>query len=378
MRKAKVGIILTLLVVASLGIGYLAENPTRQTAPSTSTSSQQTMVSAFTRESSTTTSFSTHVSTISSSGLEFSVDLSATAIEPGRPLVANVTLFNTLNESLSLPFAGVPANLTAQIAAWNNHDFACGIGGLASYVAGFALFKGHVSADNVSLAPDPLQLAEEVQVPCGSLIIAQNDSIVFMPDSENASIPKADPFGDSINLNVTTGDSSGLYGYWNRTSYICCVANANAPNLFRYLTPGEYTIAAEDIWGDRVFAYFQVIQSPNPSLAVSAQESPFSSEGHPIIGITLANFADVPITSLNATLRPVTSPSNSTSYQFIFSVNSSAPLLPGQYVQDVRTLQGDLFDIGVNYPLTISGVLASGETFTYTQEIQFVNSAPSS
>jgi hypothetical protein len=377
MRKAKVGVILALLVVASLGIGYLAENPTRQTARSTSTSSQQTTVSTFTRESSTTTSFSTHVSTVSSSGLEFSVDLNATAIEPGRPLVANVTLFNTLNESLSLSFAGAPANLTAQIAAWNNYDFSCGIGGLASYVAGFALFKGHFSADNVSLAPDPLQLAKEVQLCGGSLIIAQNDSIVFMPDSEHASIPKADPFEDSINLNMTTGDS-GLYGYWNRTSYICCAANANARNLFRYLTPGEYTIAAEDYWGDRVFAYFQVIQSPNPSLAVSAQESPFSSEGHPIIGITLANFANVPITSLNATLRPVTSPSNSTSYQFAFSVNSSDPLLPGQYVQDVKTLQGDLFDIAVNYPLTISGVLASGETFTYTQEIQFVNSAPSS
>lgn len=373
---------MALLVAANLGIGYLAENPSRQTTASTSTS-QQAMVSTSIEAKSTSSSAA--VSTVSSSGLELRMELNATAMEPGQTLAANVTLFNTLDESLSLPLSA-QANLTSQITTWNNDDFACGIGGLASYVAGFALFRGHVSADNLSLAPDPLQLATVVQLCDVSLVFSQDESILFLPHSDDGSMPKSDPFVSHTALNVTTScyqacsHDSGLYGYWNRTSYTCCAASANAPNLFRYFTPGEYTLAAEDLWGDRLFAYFQVTPGPSPSMAVAAQESPFSNEGHPMIGITLADFADVPITSLDATLSSVASPnapSSSASYPFTFDVNSSDPLLPGQHVKDIRTLQGGLFDIGVSYPLTISGTLANGTTFSYTQQIQFVNSVPS-
>jgi hypothetical protein len=128
LRRSKAGIVLAFLVAASLGIGYLAENPGLQTAHSTSTSRQAT-VSTSIEESSTISGAA--ISTVSSSGLELRVDLSATAMEPGQTLAANVTLFNSLNESLSLPLSA-QANLTNQIAAWNNDDFACGIGGLAS------------------------------------------------------------------------------------------------------------------------------------------------------------------------------------------------------------------------------------------------------
>jgi hypothetical protein len=367
MGRTGASLFLAILVVAALSAGYLAVSSGRQSSTSTSTSSVE-------EPTSTTTS------AVFPSGLELRVGLNATAMLPGQTLAANVALFNTLNENLSLPLSA-PANLTSQIAAWNNDDFWCGTGGLASYVAGFALFRGHVSADNLSLAPDPLQLDAVLQAPCNGFYAGQEKSIVFLPHSEDASIPGF-PIVWPASLNVTTScyqacsRGSGLFGYWNRTSYACCAADANAPNLFRYFTPGEYTMAAEDLWGDRVFAYFQVAQSPGPSMAVSAQESPFSSEGHPIIGITLADFADAPITSLNATLRLVAS-SSSTSYQFAFSVNSSDPLLPGQQVQDVTTLQGSPFDIGVGYPLTISGTLANGTEFAYTQQIQFVNSVPS-
>lgn len=384
MRRIVAGLVLAVLVVAALGAGYLAVNSGRQTATSKSTSQQTTVLTSI-EESSNGSGAA--ISTVSSSGLELRVDLNATAMEPGQTLGANVTLFNTLDENLSLPLSA-PANLTSQIAAWNSDDFVCGIGGvgLGSYVAGFALFRGDVSAVNLSQAPDPLQLATAFPLCDVSLLLTQEESIVFMPHSENASIPGADSFVSPTTLNVTTScyqgcsRGSGLFGFWNRTSYSCCDLSANAPDLFRYLTPGAYTIAAEDLWGQTVFAYFQVTEGPSPSLAVSAQESPFSSEGHPIIGIALADFANAPIASLNATLRFVASPnapSNSTSYQFAFGVNSSDPLLPGQHIQDVRTLQGNSFDIGVSYPLTISGTLANGTEFFYTQQIQFVNSVPS-
>jgi len=363
-------------MVAALGAGYLAVNSGLQAGTSTSTS-----IGASTSTSSIEPT-STTASAVSSSGLELRVDLNATTMEPGSMLAANVTLLNTLNETLSLP-DNAAENLMNQIFAWNSYDFSCGQDGMASYVLGSALFRGHFSADNFSLAPGPLQVALFPMQLCGSMFVTQTPVVTFSPDSDNASIsgsgiPSA-PFTLGLSTTGCVGlphggsschSGSGLFGYWSP------LVNSSAPEPFQYFTPGEYTLAAEDLWGDRVFAYFQVTKGPSPSLAVSAQESPFSSEGHPIIGITLADFADVPITSLNATLRSVAS-LNSSSYPFTFSVNSSDPLLPGQYVQDVRTLQGNPFDIGVSYPLTISGTLANGTEFAYTQQIQFVNSVPS-
>jgi hypothetical protein len=200
MRRTVAGLVLAGLVVAALGAGYLAVNTERQTSTSTSTSH-----SASTSTSSIEEPTSTTASAVSSSGLELRVELNATTMLPGQTLAANVTLFNTLNENLSLPL-GAPANLTSQIAAWNNDDFWCGIGGLglASYVAGFALFSGHVSADNLSLAPDPLQLDAVLQVPCnGFFVSAQDESIVLHPHSEKASLPEYPKIGPTT-LNMTT------------------------------------------------------------------------------------------------------------------------------------------------------------------------------
>jgi hypothetical protein len=172
----------------------------------------------------------------------------------------------------------------------------------------------------------------------------------------------------------------GLFGYWIAgTGAICCPGSSDNSQYFRYFTPGAYTLVAQDLLGQTAYAYFQVTPGPSAA-AVGAEESPFSSPGVPVIGLTLANFGDVPITSLTATLRSVpspNSPASSASYPFVFNVNSSSPLVPGQTVEDVQTLHGDLFDIGVNYTLTISGTLANGLTFTYTQQIQFVNTVPS-
>ena len=138
MGRAGAGLFLVILMVAALGAGYLAVNSGRQASTSTSTSQ-----GASTSTSSVEEPTSTTASAVAPSGLELRVELDATTMEPGRTLAANVTLFNTLDENLSLPFSA-PGNLTSQIAAWNDDDFLCGIGGLASYVAGFALFRGHV------------------------------------------------------------------------------------------------------------------------------------------------------------------------------------------------------------------------------------------
>ena len=384
MNKATSGFILAMLVVGSLGVAYLAGTSSPGGPASTSTESRQTSTS-------TTTKTSNTASTVASSGLELSLDLNATSMDSGQTLEANVTLYNTLDRSLSLsPFDS--SNSTNSISAWDNYDFLCGVDGPDGYLASFAVLPGRFSAGNLSDARPPLQLAAVSDLPsCIGIVWPQDEVISFLPRSDNASIPGTYPGWAPVTLNVSTAAciaahgspicrrGSGLYGYWNTSSSICCPAPSTAPDFFRYLTPGEYTLAAEDVWGQSVFAYFQVVQGPSPSLAVAAQESPFSGPESPIVGVTLADLSDAPITSLSWDL-PSVPPHNGSgplSYSYALGLSPSNPLLPGQAVQSVITLQGNLFDIGVEYPLTISGTLANGTAFAYTQEIQFSNSPPS-
>lgn len=381
MNRATSGFILALLVVAGLGVAYLAGTSGPASAPSTSVSGSRQ----------TTPKTSNTVSTVASSGLEFKVDLNATAMDPGQTLEANVTLYNTLGRPLSLsPFASY--NSTNSISAWDNYDFLCGFDGPDGYLASFAVFPGRFSAGNLSDAPTPLQLAAVSDLPsCMGIVWSQDEVISFLPHSDNASIPGSYPGWAPVALSVSTTSciaahgspicrrGSGLYGYWNTSSSICCPAPSTAPDFFRYLTPGVYTLAAEDVWGQSVFAYFQVLQGPNPSLAVAAQESPFSGPESPIVGLTFADFSDASITSLSWDL-PSVPPHNGSgplSYSYALGISPSNPLLPGQAVQSIVTLQGNLFDIGVEYPLTISGTLANGTSFAYTQRVEFSNSAPS-
>lgn len=372
MRRTLVGVILAILVAAGLGVGYLVENPGRQAVSSSSTTVQE---NPFT--SSTT-------STVSSTGLELRIDLNSTRIQSGGNLGANVTLFNTLSSSLSMGLSSPP-----NFSSWDNHDFVCGASGVLG-MASFALLTGHFSAENISQAPAPLQLAALADLPCLSLIPSAGEQVTFSPHSSEVMVPGAGSV--QATLNVTTvscialprGSSQchgnvGLFGYWIAgTGAICCPSGSDNSQYFRYFTPGAYTLVAEDLLDQTVYAYFRVIQGPSPA-AVSAEESPFSNPGAPVIGLTLANFDDVPIVSLNATLRfvPSNSSGSSASYPFAFGVNSSSPLSPGQTVEDVEALQGGLFDTGVSYPLTMSGTLANGTEFAYTQQIQFVNSVPS-
>jgi hypothetical protein len=371
MRKVAVGIIIALLVAAGLGVGYLAENPSRQVASTSSTTTRENPFA------------SSATSTVSPTGLELRIDLNSTRIQSGGTLAANVTLFNTLNSSLSMDYFYPP-----NFSSWDNHDFVCAASGVLG-LASFALIKGHFSAGNLSQAPAPLQVAALADLPCVSFMPSAGEQVTFSPHSSEVVVPGALTL--QATLNVTTvscialprGSSQchgnvGLFGYWVAgTGAICCPGSSDNSQYFRYFTPGAYTLVAEDLLEQTVYAYFQVTQGPSPEV-LSAEESPLAIPA-PLIGLTLANFANVPVSSLNATLRLV--PSNSSAspaaLPFTFGVNSSSPLSPGQTVEDVEALQGGALGIGVSYPLTISGAYTNGTGFTYTQQVQFVNSVPS-
>ncbi len=387
MGRTGAGLFLAVLVVAALGVGYLAVSSGRHTSTSTSTSHGASTSTSSIEELANTTDSAT-----SSSGLELRVELNATTMLPGQTLAAVVSLYNTLNGSLSLLLA--PGDFGGgSLSSWENYDFICGNGGYASYLVGFAVLDGRFSAGNLSQAPAPLQVAAQADLPCAYPILSHGETITFSPGSDNASIPGTGHFTgarrtqrDHLCVHCLTLEQRrmpqrhGPVWLLSTNEVICCPASSNAANLFRYLTPGDYTIVAEDVWDQEVFAYFQVTEGSSPSLAVSAQESPFSSPDSPVIGLTLANLGDAPIVSLSATLSfvpPEESVGIPVPYPFAFEVNPSVLLLPGQTIYETRTLNGPLFNIGANHPLTISGTLANGTEFAYTRQIQFVNSVPS-
>jgi len=330
----------------------------------------------------------------SSSGLELEVDLNATVTAPGGAIGAQLTLFNSLDQNLSLVLS-YPANST--ISDWNSYDTDCG-GSFFYSMIGYALFQGYYSASNISLAGSPLQLGPQLVTSC--IMMANPDSVVFLPDSNTGVLyspfwPDGNP--EQITMSASTGSclstspgsyscgvSKGLSGYWNTTAAITLQDATIGSPYFRYFSPSEYTLAVQDMWNQTVYVHFHVVSalgSPVEAVSVVGPIPPYNPGG-PAVSVTLKNVGDAPITFLNATLAFVPPPTNPggvrVPYSFSFNVSSAHPLQPGQSIQDTRTLIGAGFETDLSYPLTISGTTADGTGFSYTLQVQVVPPVSSS
>ena len=215
---------------------------------------------------------STLYSATSPLGLRLQVQLNTSTFETGSGITAQIAVFNTLDQNLSLT-PTYQANST--ILTWNGHDFFCGNSGdpLRAMV-GYALFSGDYSAGNISLAGDPLQLAPPVGISC--VTYETPDSVVFLPENDTIEYPAPGNQGgivDRLALAASTescenptpgtyycGASKGLSGYWNTTgvAYLQDQEAAIGSNYFVYFPPGEYTLAVQDDWGQTLYAHFQV------------------------------------------------------------------------------------------------------------------------
>jgi len=187
----------------------------------------------------------------------------------GDGLAAQVTIFNTLGENLSIhpSYAANPA-----IHSWAEYDYFCG-GSNQMAMVGYALFQGYYSQENFSLAGQPMQLAPFVELPCANW--PDPTSIVFLPHNDTAEVYGTGGGGivEPISVPATTescstngaatqcGEGTGLYGYWNTSAPLTFQQAAVGSPFFRYLPPGAYTIAAQDVWNQTVYAHFQVTQA---------------------------------------------------------------------------------------------------------------------
>jgi len=100
------------------------------------------------------------------------------------------------------------------------------------------------------------------------------------------------------------------------------------------------------------------VLSPNPPIG-----QPINPAG-PIVEITLKNVSDEPVISLTATLELYKS------FEFIFDVTPSNPLLPGDSISSRQLLIQGAISSDVSDPLTINATLQNGDEFVYTRQIQ--------
>jgi hypothetical protein len=190
-------------------------------------------------------------SPVSAQGLQLMVTLNSSSIRYLGAIGAQVELL-TANDNTTLPVPGFSMQETVEV--WNGYDYVCG-GNPSDSVLAYAIFPGHYSSANFSSAGQPLPVGAPFFPPCpnGGLYPAGH-SITFPSKGVNS------------RLNVTTGycaPSPGLQngncgalraldGYYNRT----------AGYAFVQFPPGEYTIAATDLWNQYVYATFIVQSEP--------------------------------------------------------------------------------------------------------------------
>jgi hypothetical protein len=249
-------------------------------------------------------------------GLQLQIELNGTTVRPGGALEARVELFNTLSQNLSL---AVDRSSGPNFTEWDNSDFLCGDNPLFGQ-AGFAVYEGHYTSTNFSLAGNPLLLTPPLAFFCpnpnGGPTVKGED---FGPESDSAVVsfnssfvsrlgqPPANTSSVRMMLNVTTefGHSSpqvdngtetvgnvtttytttefdtgccfgvALSGYWTVPSGGAILPNGSDSlgnfnsSYFHHFLPGQYTIAAEDLWNQTVYAHFQVASSTDSPTSTS-------------------------------------------------------------------------------------------------------------
>jgi len=255
--------VVVIVVLGVLGLVLLAPSP----GGSESASNSASLVKSESATSSTSVGAQQlNYESTDASGLQIQVKLNATTMPQGGALAAQISLFNTLDQNLSLSAAPNPT-----FQYWNNYDFYCeGYASDFGRLFGYAVFSGLYNAENVSGAPSPLALAPIAEVPCAYDIRA--NGVVFLPDGDRGVLLGQGLYVgvQQVAMNATTEYScnsapcgEAIFGYWNNTSALNSDSEATyfSP-YFVPLQPGQYTLAVQDAWGGAVYAHFQVVASP--------------------------------------------------------------------------------------------------------------------
>jgi hypothetical protein len=220
-------------------------------------------------------------SSSSSNGLQLNISLNANSIQAGKSISARVQIENTLDQNVSVVVP--PTNQTVDLlnqtlSTLNFYDFTCAQNP-SRFLVNFNLFPGHYTAGNISEAGAPLQVAVPV-IPPGCALENYPLKFTFLPDgvyavgprTSDSSSPPVQYLTVNASIDITTtycgpnpppenglncGLGQGLVGYWHNGVSTQGDLSFTSP-AFTYFSPGEYTILAYDMWGQRAYATFVV------------------------------------------------------------------------------------------------------------------------
>lgn len=256
------------LVAISLTPTY---EPQVSTSSATSTTTSYTQVST---SSATSTAPLVFASAVAANGLQVKLYLNSTSMRSDGAITGFVTVANTLDQNVTV--TPLPQDLNSTMpASWISAIDPCGS---IAFPGGYAVFQGHFTTENISLAAhNPLVLTPG---PGGSCtVVTHLDALTFLPGGGQAVgriIDVANPnpeifLPDQLNVTsyVCTGEPGsanvcsvdpefpGLVGYWYKTSV--CNGNPVCTFLpFAPFSPGQYTIVAWDDWNQYVYVTFVV------------------------------------------------------------------------------------------------------------------------
>ena len=207
-----------------------------------------------------------YYSPVSPSGLRFVMTLNATTVEAGGAIRAQVFVMNTLKTNVS-----VSPSPNQNITYWLGDETLCQTA-LTTYLFGFAVYRGHYTASNISTAGRPLSLGAPLFLECPSGPFPSE--LVYLPNSDVAAGFFNHPLpylanGSSFTVagNITTqtctlsgcGLGTSLFGYWNSSTGSYTEPNSQMLMHLVKFQLGEYTIVAGDAWNQTLYAAFDVI-----------------------------------------------------------------------------------------------------------------------
>ena len=300
--KSSLAVFVAVLILVTAAIGYVSIQAPRYTPPQT---------------------WATTTASSNTGGLSLQISMNETGFPAGGALSAVVRLVNTLNRSLS-PTVG-PSPEGSTLNQWAGNASLCGLAFTGVFGAfGYAVFNGTYDADNFRQATTPLLIGVPVATSCPSVppypgLLQQ---IVFKPKSQVTAATYDDrlftrsmqlnittggcsattytviggteyfnsttsTYGRSVNLTVGCGMGSSLDGYWTRpyggtgnfsiddrsNATITADLNELYHDYFHPFPAGSYTIVAEDVWNQTVFAHFSVLNTGCDFASVTSEDA---------------------------------------------------------------------------------------------------------
>ncbi len=243
MNNAVVGLVIAILVAASLGAGYLIGNSARSTESMTSTStsiftSLQTITSTSTVSVSVVPGSQVTTSDSNSSlGIALILALNATTIKQGQDLPNTVKVLNTLPRVNNVSAgSGFPVKPFSPPCNRNPIDV--------------EMYSGYYDSSNISGASPLPYIRTCPAVSSTSLVTAEY--YLFQPSSTNATL-----YGLTLSGKPSSSGSIS-FDLVNQTSVYQFMSSFPI-GVHPVFPAGVYTLMVQDSWGQMVILHFSVV-----------------------------------------------------------------------------------------------------------------------